>query len=261
MGWSYRLWRRRFQERLGKDADDSELALRVARSYAARLSYFDRDVGAGLIIHGRRMVEDGRYEAALAALDEAVEIGTKHVHRSPIRYAPIIATGLLRKSWVLDAVGRRDEALDAAERAARIFRALVKMRPGHFELPLYSALSCVTTWTQPSEESLATAEEALAVCRRAVRQPGWREVHRAAALHNVATCLRAAGRPGDALPTAEEAVRVYRVLDHADGAEYWPRFEGSLRSLEAILTDLDRYSDAAAVAQEAAEIRARRSSP
>jgi tetratricopeptide (TPR) repeat protein len=250
-GW----WRRRRrQDWLTRDLDNAEFMLRVTRWLAARWSRHDFDVGSVLLDYTRRLTEAGRHEDALAALDEAITIGSRHVHRKPLRYAPNLAAALLMKAHLLAELKRVEEAVACAERAVATYRMLVPSDQSRFEPILFAALTSIGFWRHQRREfaaALPAFEEAAELARRL---PPSRAADRAMALNNYGAVLQEVGRTSDALPQLEDAVAIRRVLMTEDRARYESDLVASLRNLEHTLSGLGRYVEAVAVVDELAAL-------
>jgi tetratricopeptide (TPR) repeat protein len=244
--------RRRRQDWLTRDLDNAEFMLRLTRWLAARWSRHDFDVGSILLDYTRRLTEAGRHQDALAALDEAITIGRKHVHRKPLRYAPNLAAALLMKAHLLAELDRIEEALSTAESAVETYRILVPNDQQRFEPILFAALTSLGFWRHQRHEfisALPAFEEAAKLSRRL---PAARIADRAMALNNFGAVLQEVGRSSDALPPLEEAVAIRRRLATEDRARYESDLVASLRNLEHTLSDLGRYVEAVAVVDELA---------
>jgi tetratricopeptide (TPR) repeat protein len=250
-GW---LRRRRRQDWLTRDLDNAEFMLRLTRWLASRWSRHDFDVGSILLDYTRRLTEAGRHGEALAALDEAISIGRKHVHKKPVRYAPNLAAALLMKAHLLAELGHIDEAVSSAEGAVDIYRTLVPGDQTRFEPILFATLTSLGFWRHRRgeyEAALPAFEEAATLGRRL---PPARIADRAMALNNFGAVLQEVGRTSDALPQLEDAVVIRRRLAAEDRERYGPDLVASLRNLEQTLSALGRYVEAVTVVDELATL-------
>lgn len=250
-GW---LWRRRRQNWLTRDLDNAEFMLRLTRWLASRWSRHDFDVGSILLDYTRRLAEAGRHDEALAALDEAITIGHKHVHSKPVRYAPNLAAALLMKAHLLAEQGHVEQAVSSADGAVDIYRTLVPGDQVRFEPILFAALTSLGFWRHKRgefERALPAFEEAATLARRL---PPARIADRAMALNNFGAVLQEVGRASDALPPLEEAVDIRRHLVTENHAKYGPDLVASLRNIEQTLSALGRYVEAVAVVDELAAL-------
>ena len=143
--------------------------------------------------------------------------------------------------WLGD-LGRREEALRAAEEAVEIYRQLAQSRPDAF-LPnlalslnnLGTMLSYLGRW----EKALRTAEEAVEIYRQlAQSRPNAFLPALAASLHNLGNRLSYFGRLEEALRAAEEAVRSL--------LQFFERYpQGFTNRMEIFVRNYRNYSDQA----------------
>ena len=249
-----RRWRRKRQDWLTRDLDNAEFMLRLTRWLASRWSRHDFDVGSILLDYTRRLTEAGRHADALAALDEAIAIGRRHVHAKPLRYAPNLAAALLMKAHLLAELGHVEEAVSSAEGAVDIYRTLVPGDQVRFEPILFAALTSLGFWRHQRGEfelALPAFEEAATLGHRL---PPARVADRAMALNNHGAVLQEIGRSSDALPRLVEAVDIRRRLAAENRSRYEPDLVASLRNLEQTLSALGRYVEAVAVVDELAAL-------
>lgn len=253
MGRGWR-WRRRRQDWLTRDLDNAEFMLRLTRWLASRWSRHDFDVGSILLDYTRRLTEAGRRDDALAALDEAIAIGRRHVHAKPLRYAPNLAAALLMKAHLLAELGHIEQALSSADGAVDIYRTLVPGDQVRFEPILFAALTSLGFWRHQRGEfdaALPAFEEAATLGRRL---PPARIPDRAMALNNYGAVLQEVGRSSDALPQLTEAVEIRRRLAAENRSRFEPDLIASLRNLEQTLSGLGRYVEAVGVVDELATL-------
>jgi tetratricopeptide (TPR) repeat protein len=253
MGRGWR-WRRKRQDWLTRDLDNAEFMLRLTKWLASRWSRHDFDVGSILLDYTRRLTEAGRHGDALAALDEAIAIGRRHVHANPVRYAPNLAAALLMKAHLLAELDHKEEAVSSAEGAVDIYRTLVPGDQVRFEPILFAALTSLGFWRHQRGEfaaALPAFEEAAMLGRRL---PPARIADRAMALNNYGAVLQEVGRSSDALPQLEEAVEIRRRLVAENRSRYEPDLIASLRNLEQTLSELGRYVEAVTIVDELATL-------
>jgi tetratricopeptide (TPR) repeat protein len=246
-GWR---WRRKRQDWLTRDLDNAEFMLRLTRWLASRWTRHDFDVGSVLLDYTRRLTEAGRHDDALAALNEAISIGRRHVHSKPVRYAPNLAAALIMKAHLLAELGHLDEAMSAAEGAVDIYRTLVPADQVRFEPILFAALTSLGFWRHQRgefEAALPPFAEAAVLARRL---PPARVADRAMALNNYGAVLQEVGRTSDSLTPLEEAVAIRRLLAVENRARYESDLVASLRNLEQALSDLGRYVEAIGLVDE-----------
>ena len=145
------------------------------------------------------------------------------------------ARWLMRFGNDLSALGRREEALQAAEEAARLYRLLDETRPDTFSSNLALSLASLA----PKLSALGRYEEAATVAKEAVRlfrplaeaHPAVFAPYLAMSLANLSPWLSDLGRPQEALTAGEEAVRLYQVAvaNHPD--EFKPKLTAALGNL------------------------------
>ena len=155
-------------------------------------------------------------------------------------------------------LGRRKDALEAAEEAVDIRRRLVEYDPDAFEPILAISLNNLANryddlgWY---ESAALVAEEAVDICRRLdQRKPS-------AFLPNLALCLTTLGvmysnlhRYPEALEVAKEAVTIHRHLAEHKPDAFLPRLAGSLGNLSLTYSRQYRDEEALKPAEEAVDI-------
>ena len=166
------------------------------------------------------------------------------------------AEALSNLSVTLSEVGRREEALAAAEEAVAIRRRLAEQNPQAYEPYLAMSLNNLARSLAEMgrrEEALSAAEEAVAIRRRLAKQnPQAYEPDLALSLTALAAVLSYMGRREEALAAAEKAAGLYRRLAEQNPQAYEPDLALSLNNLAAMLSDLGRRKEALAAAEEAA---------
>ncbi|MFE2534925.1 tetratricopeptide repeat protein [Streptomyces sp. NPDC059371] len=180
---------------------------------------------------------------------------------SPAAYEPNLAASLTNLGANLSAVGRRDEALAATERAVEIRRRLATENPAAYEPDLVHSLTNLGVDLSAAgrrSEALAAAEEAVEIRRRlATENPAAYEPDLATSLSNLGIRLAEAGRRGKALAATEEAVEIQRRLATENPAAYEPDLATSLTNLSIELAEAGRLDETLAAAEEAVEIQRR----
>ncbi|MFD8934825.1 trypsin-like peptidase domain-containing protein [Streptomyces sp. NPDC059578] len=120
---------------------------------------------------------------------------------------------LSNRSWVLNAMGRVDEAVDTISEAIRYGRSLYRDHPVAHGRDLANDLHKAAGFHQGAgrrAEAISLFEEEIGVWRELVRlHPASNEVRLAEALHDQSIALTAHGRPEDALRAADEALELY----------------------------------------------------
>ncbi len=155
----------------------------------------------------------------------------------------------------LSDLGRREEALAAADEAVSVYRRLAADRPDAF-LPYLAAslnnLGNMLSDLGRREEALAAAVEAVSIRRRlAADRPDAFLPDLAGSLNNLSAMLRDLGRRKEALAAADEAVSIRRRLAADRPDAFRPDLAMSLNNLSASLSDLGRQEEALAAADEA----------
>ncbi|MGI4954572.1 MAG: tetratricopeptide repeat protein [Janthinobacterium lividum] len=169
--------------------------------------------------------------------------------------AAAAATALNNLANRLDDLGRWDEALEAAQEAVKLRRALVAVRPDVFAPSLVSSLNVLATslgslgcW----DAALAAAQEAVSLSRvLASTHPETFTRSLAMSLSNLANRLGDFDRREEALEAAREAVGLCRDLVAASLDAFTPKLAMSVSNLAARLNDLGHRAEALEAAQEA----------
>ena len=158
----------------------------------------------------------------------------------------------------LSDIGRRDEALEAAEEAVKLYRELVKLQREAFLPDLAISLNNVANMLSEvgrRDEALEAAEEAVKLGRELVTLqreaflPGL-----AASLNNVANMLSEVGRRDEALEAAEEAVKLGRELVKLQREAFLPDLAMSLNNVANGLSAVGRRDEALEAAEEAVKL-------
>jgi DNA-binding CsgD family transcriptional regulator/tetratricopeptide (TPR) repeat protein len=202
-----------------------------------------------------RLSDVGQQEAALAAIEEAVDRYRGLAEVAPDAFLPDLARSLNNLANQLSDVGRRRAALASIEEAVAIRRELAQVAPGAFLPDL--ALTLNNLSNQLSD--VGQQEAALAAIEEAVdRYRGLAEVapdaflpDLARSLNNLATSLADVGRRTAALAAAEEAVAISRRLAETARDAFLPDLAMSLSNLSRRLRDLGRQEAALAATEEA----------
>ena len=159
----------------------------------------------------------------------------------------------------LSDLGRREEALTAAQEAADIRRELARARPEAFTPDLARSLNNlgnVLSGLGRREEALTAAQGAVDIRRELARsRPEAFTPDLARSLNNLAAMLSELGRREEALTAAQEAADLYRALARSRPEAFTPDLAGSLNNLGNVLSGLGRREEALTAAQEAVDIR------
>ncbi|MDP8225058.1 MAG: tetratricopeptide repeat protein [Candidatus Lernaella stagnicola] len=156
----------------------------------------------------------------------------------------------------LSALGRREEALDAAREAVKLYRELADARPDAFRPDLAASLNNLSIRLSAlgrREEALDAAREAEKLYRELAKaRPDAFRPDLAMSLNNLANVLSDLGRREEALDAAREAVDIRRELADARPDAFRPDLAMSLNNLANRLSDLGRREEALDAAREAA---------
>jgi tetratricopeptide (TPR) repeat protein len=150
---------------------------------------------------GIRLSNLGRREEALAASQEAVDIGRRLAQTRPDAFLPNLATSLNNSGATLSNLGRREEALAASQEAVEIYRRLAQTRPDAFLPDLAMSLNNLGNRLSDlgrREGALAAIQEAVEIYRRLaqtrVRQESWQRIGGASPLRGRSSLTESEGR-------------------------------------------------------------------
>ena len=153
-------------------------------------------------------------------------------------------------------VGRRDEALEAAQEAAGLYRNLARANAAAYLANLAGSVTNLAVRLGDvgrRDEALEAAEEAAGLYRDlAGRNPAAYLPNLALSVDNLAIQLAGAGRGDEALVAAEEAVTIRRDLAARNPAGHLPDLATSVNNLAVHLADAGRGDEALVAAEEAA---------
>jgi len=210
-------------------------------------------LGNALYVLGNQTGKADPLEEAVAALREA--LGELTRDEAPSDWAMIQNN----VSVALRKLGRREEALEAAQAAAEVCRGLAADRPDAFLPNLAGSLSnlgAMLGGVGRLEEALGSAEEAVEIYRGlASYRPDAFLPDLAGSLSNLGVALSDLGRREEALNATEEAVEIWRGLAAERPDAFLPDLAMSLNNLGNSLSDLGRREEALKAAEEAVEIR------
>ncbi len=161
--------------------------------------------------------------------------------------------------YALAALGRREEALAAAQEAADLYRELAQARPEAFLPDLAMSLNNLGAMLSDlgrREEALTATEEAVKIRRQlAQAHPEAFLPDLAGSLNNLGKMLSELGRREEALTATEEAVGIYRPLAQVHPEAFLPDLAMSLNNLGIWLSALGRREEALTATEEAVKIR------
>lgn len=203
--------------------------------------------------------EEARAEearAGLARAEEEVRGRRAAAEQDPDTGLPALAGALHRLSNLFAAAGNRTGALPPAKEAARIYAELGMKRPGDFQAELaltMGALGDRVADTGDRAAAVSFAQQSVRLQRELVEEerPGASVPALAAYLLNYATRLAGAGEAVEAVPHAEEAVGLLRVLAEEDPEAFLPRLAAALHALGNNRAAVSDTSGAVEAAQEA----------
>lgn len=158
----------------------------------------------------------------------------------------------------LSDLGRREDALKAAQEAVGMYRALADERPDAFGPHLAMSLNNLGRPLRDlgrHEEALDAAREAVAIYRQAGQQhrgTSWTAL--AVSLNSSAALLGDLGRREEALAAAQEAVGMYRALADERADAFRPDLALSLSNLGNFLNALGFHAEALEAADEAVRV-------
>ncbi|MER5972834.1 tetratricopeptide repeat protein [Streptomyces sp. NPDC002055] len=202
-----------------------------------------------------RLREAGRWEEALAAVQEAVGHYRTLTQANPDTYLPNLATSVNNLSSLLGEVGRRDEALAAIQEAIRISRALAEADSDAYLPDLAMSLSNLSLRLGEAgrrDEALAAVQEAAGHYHVLAQAKPAHLPRFAMSLNTLSVRLGEVGRREEALAVIQEAIRISRALAEADSDAYLPDLAMSLNTLSNRLDEVGRREEALAAVQEAA---------
>ncbi|MGW2324756.1 tetratricopeptide repeat protein [Streptomyces sp. NPDC001700] len=205
-----------------------------------------------------RLGDLGRWEEALEAIVEAVEIRRELVRYRADAFRPDLARSLNNLSNRLGDLGQWEEALEAIVEAVEIRRELVRDRPDVFQPSLAlslnnfsNSLGAVGRW----EEALEVISEAVGVYRELARsRPDAFLPDLAMSLNNLASRLAGLGQREEALEAIAEAAEVYRELAQGRADAFRPDLAMSLHNLAIGLAGLGRREEALEAIGEAVRV-------
>lgn len=198
-------------------------------------------------------------EASLVVQPAMRAAVVRHIEQSGIEVANTeLANFTTNLAVFLSRLGRREDALVAAQEATDLYRALAKVGSEVFTSNLATSLnnlSIMLSALNQRKNALVAAQEAADLHRAlADARPEVHIPNLAISLNNLANRLSDLNRLEDALTAAQEAVSLRRALATARAGVSTSELAGSLTNLSTMLSDLNRREDALAAAREAADI-------
>jgi tetratricopeptide (TPR) repeat protein len=172
-------------------------------------------------------------------------------------YGPLLAEALIQLSQSLDAAGRRDEAVIAADEGVDLYEDL---SDGHssFREPYAWATFHLGLRIRAAgrvDEGHAVMADAIAIYRSTHgADPQRRRLAVAKALGDRAWYLLEDGRLADAVTAGEESVALYREAREEDPGSHTGELAETLHTVARALADLDRVDEAAQLCQRAVNL-------
>ncbi|MFE3526758.1 hypothetical protein ACFXOD_35245 [Streptomyces sp. NPDC059161] len=214
----------RFEEALAEAATSvselREAAISMRRTPKRRI--VEANLAMGLNTYAKRLNITGRRAEARAATEEAVAL-KRELAGEDRMFIPDLASGLLGHGRDLFQAGHAADAAVVLEECVGIYRDLVVSDAHAHDSDFAASLAALGVCYQHTgrpRESLALARESVAVRRRlAAKNPSGNAQQLAIELQQLARSLEAVGSP-DAVPSAQEAVDLYRDLARANPAAY-----------------------------------------
>ncbi|MFJ3788825.1 tetratricopeptide repeat protein [Kitasatospora sp. NPDC090091] len=170
-----------------------------------------------------------------------------------------LAGGLNNRANFLGELGRRQESLEAAEEAVRIFRELDDAQaianPNHLVISL-GTLAVRQGDLGHGQAALATTEEVVERRRRKALSTAEDDLaDLALSLNNLSLCYTAEGRDEAALKQSAEAVDLLQPLADRKPDAYRPLLALALGTMSSCLGDMGRVHEALAAVRKAVDIR------
>lgn len=205
-----------------------------------------------------RLADLGRWEDALASIEEAIEIYRALAKSRPDAFLPNLASALGNLSPILTHLRRPEDALAASQEAVEVYRTLVRVRPDAFLPDLATALNnlstALTALGRP-KDALEASREAVGIYRVIAKdRPDSFLPNMATAVNNLSARLADLGRREDALVASQEATEGWRALAKARPDAFLPNLASALGNLSPCLASVGRREDALAAAEEAVAV-------
>ncbi|WP_260474622.1 tetratricopeptide repeat protein [Streptomyces sp. WAC 05379] len=206
-----------------------------------------------------RLERLGRWDEALAASREAVEIRRELAAQQPDTFLSKLSSSLNNLSVLLSHHGQSEEALAVSSEAVGIHRRVAAQQPDDIVLCHLATslgnhggeLAALGRW----EKGLAEISEAVDICRElAAKRPDQFRGNLAGSLNNLAAVLQRRGRLPEALEAISEAADIFRELVATRPDAFRHELAVCLVNLSGIWAYLGRQDAALAAAREAVEM-------
>ena len=240
----------------GEAASDPDYALEQAECLRDKPGY--ESARAELLFRaGNGFCDHARHEPAERCFREAATIFESLPLKTPKIQAEW-AGALNNLANVLSALGRREEALEKAQVATRIYDQLAQVQPEAYRPYLATSLNNLARTLSALgrlEESLGKIQEAAQIYEQLAKvRPGAFLPNLAMSLNNLATSLSALGHRQEALEKAQASTRIYEQLAQARPGTFLPDVAMSLNNLASSLSELGRREEALEQARAATRI-------
>jgi hypothetical protein len=252
-----------------------------------RPSTMSPELAESLLYLGARLIDAERLGEAITVNKEALQMYRTLDAAQPRSFEPDLVAALSIQAFLLNDLGRHQQALRVAEEAVERQRKLVTLaatrpdalrpyfraHPGGFHLDFINprrlgavppemfesslamyleTLADVRSSLGQQEPALDAAQEAVGLLRdQAARYPQNSEPLLAGSLVTLSSMLREIGRGQEAVDSAREAAAIYQRLAEAKPDIYLDLQATALANLSALLSGVGRRDEALDSAQEA----------
>ncbi len=190
-----------------------------------------------------------RLEASVPLRVVSLKAYQKELDLTPAEDSAERARLLNNLGSILSELGRRAEALQAAQEATDIYRQLAAANPQAFQPDMAMSLNNLGNRLSElgrREEALQAAQEAVSIRRQlAAANPQAFQPKLAMSLNNLGSILSELGRREEALQAAQEATDIYRQLAAANPQAFQPKLAMSLGTHGLILSAMHLPAEAA----------------
>lgn len=233
--------------------------LRVVADYARVLAWIVREQVLGPSVN-LSLSRSSQLIEVIRAQEEVITAYRESAATDPVIYSPMLADALASSARTLAQLGRREDALAAAEEAVVLHRRELARDPSSSDdlASLASALRArglIQSELGRREDALASAEEVVVIRReQAKRSPAEHMPDLAQSLIDLGRWWSELGQRENALACTEEAVAILREV-----TERWPVFlldlAASLSQLGNRQGELGREEEALLTTEEAVAIQ------
>ena len=238
------------------DSQSPDLATGFAKLFSAVRSHVEPDK----VHKAEQALSKGGYLTAFLECElaqRAADISRPTEDASETDRA-IYALRRLSLSRCLAASGRRDEALETAQEATKLYRTLAEHNPAAYNPNLAGSLNNLASYLASNgqrHEALTTAQEAVSIRRTlAEHNPAAYNPNLAGSLNNLASYQAENGQRYEALKTAQEATNLYQELVSEHFRTFSSRFATALATYASILDQSGNNEKASRIHQERDEV-------